>query len=268
MEPCGQEGRHRHQLNSAPVIRRTAVVTGAARGIGLACAMRLLDQGHAVALVDTDTSALGMLADLIPADRVLLIEQNITAPDAAQRIEAAISGCGWEEVGILVNNAGVSPKHEGRAANLLEMSLSEWNSVLDVNLTAAMLLCKQFLPAMRRRRWGRIVNISSSAGRTAAVIAGPAYMASKAALLGLTRHIASHFAKDGVTANAIAPGRIGTDMAAASAGVGGGRYLAGNPSGREGRTEEVAGAVAFLCSDDAGYCNGAVIDVNGGSFMN
>ncbi|MEO8751826.1 MAG: SDR family oxidoreductase, partial [Casimicrobiaceae bacterium] len=145
--------------------------------------------------------------------------------------------------------------------------LDEWTSLFELNVTAAMRLAQQFVPAMARDGWGRVINVSSRAGRGAGPNSSPAYMASKAALLGLTRSIASEFAPHGVTANSVAPGMVETDMAAAVDPLIKQRMMAGIPVGRTGNPAEIGALIAFLVSEEAGYITGACIDANGGAFM-
>lgn len=247
-------------------IPRTVLVTGAAGGIGFACARGFVVQGHRVVFADLDADATQRAVKGLPASQVLALACDVSDADGVHGLLGAIEAR-WEPVSILVNNAGISPKHGGRSANLLDMSAQEWRRVLDVNLTAPMQLARATLPFMRQQQWGRIVNIASLAARTTAMVAGCSYMASKAGLLGLTRHIATAYGRDGITANAVAPGRIVSPMTAETAGPLAERYKERNPSGREGTVDEIAAAVLYLASDAAGYTNGACIDVNGGMLM-
>ena len=249
---------------SAP---RTALVTGAARGIGLASARKLAACGHRVAMVDRDGAALKEAAQTLHSECVLALTADVTDPAAPANIDRAIREC-WQPVSLLVNNAGVpSPKRNGRAAGLLETTAAEWTSVLEINLTSMFRMSRQFLPFMREQRWGRIVNIASLAGRGRSFIAGPVYMVSKAGVLALTRAIANEFGCDGIIANSIAPGLIDTSMAAGRPAEANARLIQQIPVRRIGRPEEVAAAVAFLTGEDVGFINGAVIDVNGGIWM-
>src|SRR2546426_2814327 len=248
-------------------VSRTALVTGAARGIGLATAEALLASGHRVALVDRDGDAVRAAAARLPSDRTLPIAQDIAHPDAGTKLDQVVRSR-WDPVSILVNNAGIpSPRRGGRTAGSLETTVEEWNAVLEVNLSAALRLCRAFIPSMRERRWGRIVCVSSLAGRSRTYISGVSYMAAKAGLLALARSIAGEFGRDGITANCVAPGYIDTAMAALHGEQKNVEIAKNIPLGRAGTPQEVAAAIAFLASEEAGYMTGAGIDVHGGGFF-
>ncbi|ARP96106.1 SDR family oxidoreductase [Bordetella genomosp. 13] len=251
-------------FKNAPVHPRTAVVTGAARGIGLETAARLVQQGYRVALVDRDPLVRESAA-AFPEENVTAVCVDVGAPEAAQAVADAIRP--WAPPSVLVNNAGISPKVNGRSNGLLAIEQAEWDLVMNVNLYATSRMCQQFIPGMQELGWGRIVNVASLAGRSKSIVAGATYMASKAAVLGLSRSIAAQFGPVGITCNCVAPGRIDTLMG----GAGGARqntdYAAQIPVGRIGEAHEVASAIVYLASDDAGFINGAVIDINGGFFM-
>lgn len=247
-------------------IPRVALVTGAARGIGLATAVKLLQAGHRVAMVDVDSDALMQAVASLPSDRVMPLCMNITDLATPKLLDEAVRAV-WEPVSILVNNAAVSPKHNGKAAGLEQLTGNEWQFVMEVNVGAPMRLAQCFVPYMREQRWGRIVNLSSRAGRSIANAAGPAYMTSKAAILGLTRSIACDYAPFGVTANAVAPGLVETQLALAVSPDLLALIRARTAMGRGGLPEEIAAVVAFLASNDAGFITGACVDVNGGAFM-
>jgi 3-oxoacyl-[acyl-carrier protein] reductase len=139
--------------------------------------------------------------------------------------------------------------------------------VLRINLTAPFILCRELVPAMQQRGWGRVINIASRAGRTFIPPAGLHYSASKAGLIGLTRQLAGSFAAFGITANCIAPGRIETPLSSQSSAEVLRQSVAAIPAQRLGTTDEIAAAARFLASDAAGYVTGVCIDVNGGAFI-
>jgi len=217
--------------------------------------------------VDRDAEAVRAAAARLSADRALAIAQDVARPDAGEAIDRAVRER-WDAVAILVNNAGIpSPQRGGRAAGLVETTPEEWAAVLEVNLSAALRMCRHFVPAMRDRRWGRIVNVSSLAGRSRTFVSGVSYMSAKAGLLALARSIAGEFGRDGITANCVAPGYIDTAMAKLHGESKNAEIAKNIPVGRAGTPQEVAAAIAFLASEEAAYMNGAVIDVNGGIFM-
>ncbi len=246
---------------------RVALVTGAARGIGMAIAARLASEGHKVIMLDLNPEvgqAARSLQDAgYPVRPVCL---DITDEAAVLTLPRHL-GEWWPKFAILVNNAGISPKHEGKKRDVADMPLSEWRRVLDVNLTGAFLVTKTCLPVLKSHGWGRIIMITSQAARTRTPVPGAHYAATKSGLTGFSRVLAAEVADFGITVNCVAPGRIESTMTAAAGSEVNARHAASIPAGRLGRAEEVAATVAFLASHDAGYSTGAVIDVNGGSFM-
>jgi 3-oxoacyl-[acyl-carrier protein] reductase len=245
--------------------QRIALVTGAAKGIGLATSQKLIAAGCQVVMVDRlpiDLDKLGL-----STENALAFEGDVS--DAAfllrlkEQIESRLG-----VVSILVNNAGISPKRpDGRSSGILEVTLDEWSKVLMINLTTVMQLSQLFLPGMRAQKFGRIVSLSSLAGRSKSVVAGPSYMASKAGILGLMRAIASEMGPEGITANCVAPGRILTDMSMQAGEEVNRRYAEQIPVRRLGTADEVADTIVFLCAESSGFINGATIDINGGFFM-
>lgn len=246
---------------------KVALVTGAARGIGEATARALLDRGCKVAVVDRAAAAWVEAHPMAAAGRLVSLRLDLTdhaaLRDLPRQVEARLG-----PVAVLVNNAAISPKQaDGYSAGVLDITPGEWAAVLDVNLTAVLRLCQAFLPAMKQAGWGRVVNLSSLAGRTRSISAGASYMASKSAVLGLTRAIAAEMGPFGITANAIAPGRVATAMSMTAGAEANERIARSLPVRRLGRTDEIAQAVVYLAGEAAGFVNGAVIDINGGIYM-
>jgi 3-oxoacyl-[acyl-carrier protein] reductase len=233
---------------------RTAFVTGASRGIGLACAQALASAGARVILAARDAAKLEAASAAIPGSTWVTLDLS-----SQESIKAAFAKAG--PVDILVNNAAVTK--DGLA---LRMKKDDWDAVLATNLTGAFLAIQQVLHGMMKERWGRIINISSIVGETGNP--GQAnYVASKAGLIGLTKSLAQEIASRNITVNAIAPGFIDTDMTAGLSDQLKQNMLAHIPLKRFGKPEDVAAAVKFLASEEAGYITGAVLNVNGGMYM-
>ena len=243
-------------------MNRIALVTGASRGIGRACALELAKAGAKVALAARQEEKLEEVAAEIRAagGEAFVVSIDLASQDS---IKAGVSRVAKEfgRIDILVNNAGMTK--DGLA---LRMRADDWNLVLQTNLTGAFFCIQQVISPMMRERWGRIVNISSVVGE--AGNAGQAnYVASKAGLIGLTKSLAQELGSRNITVNAVAPGFIDTDMTAVLKDEHKVKIVESIPLGRMGTAVEVAAAVRFLCGDEAGYITGNVIDVNGGMYM-
>jgi 3-oxoacyl-[acyl-carrier protein] reductase len=226
---------------------RVALVTGAAGGIGAAVVETLRAQGARVAAAD-------LAAPAIDCDLALSVDvtNEESIESAFAEIEQRLG-----DASVLVLSAGVFVVEPFE-----QTSLESWHRTLDVNLTGAFLCARRALPGMRAGGWGRVVVLGSSAGKTGGSKAMAAYAASKAGIMAMAKSIASEYAAAGITANALAPSLIDTQM------VSGISDLAERiPVGRLGRPQDVADVVAFLASDHAGYITGEVVDINGGFFI-
>jgi 3-oxoacyl-[acyl-carrier protein] reductase len=238
---------------------KSALVTGASGGIGADIARVLHASGATVGLSGTRTEPLeGLAADLGPRAYVLTCNLS-NAEEVEGLIKRATEAMGT--VDILINNAGIT--RDGLA---MRMSDDDWQSVIDVNLTAAFRLCRAAIRGMMKARWGRIVNISSVVGR--AGNAGQAnYAASKGGLVALSKSLAEEVASRGITVNCVAPGFIETAMTEKLNEQQRATILASVPAGRMGTPQEIAAAVLYLASQEAAYVTGATLHVNGGMDM-
>ena len=252
---------------------RIAVVTGAASGIGKATALRLASEGAAVAAVDRHLAGAEETAATIRGQDGRARAYACDVADSAQ-VAAAAQAIEHElgPVDVLANVAGIG---DAVGTDITELDDARWNQVLAVNLSGAFFWCRALLPGMAARGRGAVVSVSSLAGRSKSANGGPAYTASKAGVLGLTRHLAFDYGPRGVRVNAICPGGVDTPLLRA------GRAHE-NPEERSTRLaaygyfmpikristpEEQAAAIAFLASDEASYINGVSLDVNGGLYM-
>ena len=246
---------------------RVAAVTGAAGGLGLGIAAWLGRAGYQVIAIDraphVEREAEALRREGLKVDAVVL---DVADEDAVRRMVADVDAR-HGRLDILVNNAGIHPKIDGERNSFLKMTTPQWNEVIGVNLTAAFVLCREVAPLMRRHKWGRIVNMSSRAGRTLVDTAGIHYAAAKAGMIGMTRIIAAEVAADGITANCIAPGRISSPMTDQGSDAQRAMLVGRIPVGRIGTPDEIGHVVEFLVSEDSGYLTGTVIDVNGGTYM-
>jgi 3-oxoacyl-[acyl-carrier protein] reductase len=240
---------------------RTALVTGASGVIGRACALALAGEGARIVVAyGSDEQRAAETADQVKAAgaEAVLAQADLAHPAAAKELVAAAGDGG---VDVLVNNAGLT-----RDGLLLRMRDDDFQDVLSVNLVAAFRCTREALRGMLRRRWGRIVSISSVVG----LVGNPGqanYAASKAGLIGLTLSVAREVAQRGITANVVAPGYIPSKLTDAMSEEAKQATLSGIPAGRLGTPEEVAAAVRFLASEEASYITGQVLAVDGGLAM-
>ncbi len=238
---------------------KSALITGASGGIGGAIAKALHGAGATVALSGTRTGPLEELAAEL-GGRVHVLPCNLSDPQAVEALpKQAIAAMG--AVDILVNNAGIT-----RDNLFMRLSDEDWASVIDVNLTSTMRLCRGVVRGMMKARWGRIVNISSVVGTTGNP--GQAnYAASKAGMVGMSKSIAYEVASRGITVNCIAPGFIATAMTDKLNDDQKAAILTQVPAGRMGEADEIGAAVLYLASAEASYVTGATLHVNGGMAM-
>lgn len=247
--------------------KKTALITGAASGIGLALASRLASTGHTLYLLDRSETvattaeqlrALG--ADVLYEVVDVSIEADLirTSRNARERME----GCA-----ILVNCAGVSPKGNGGPIPLKDLTVEGWEYTHRINLVAPVMLCREMIPFMAEAGYGRVVNIASRAGHMHVGPAGLDYHASKAALIGVSRALAGIYAEQGVTVNCVAPGRVDTPLSKTTRPelLEQARNLI--PARRFASPDEIAASIEFLVSFDASYVTGSCMDVNGGAYM-
>src|SRR5213594_3200606 len=248
-------------MENADFAGRVAVVTGAWRGLGRAAAERLHERGASVAVNVRNAERGESLARSI-GERALAVPGDIAAPGVPEEIvRRTLERFG--RVDILVNNAA-----QARSTRFGELSADEWRQALEVNMTAPFLFIKAVLPAMKAQHYGRIINISSSAGRMVSTLGGAHYTASKTGLLGLTRAAAKELGAFGITVNAVCPGMIDTELTREHASPELLERLAANyPVPRLGTALEVADLICFAASEAAGYITGTSLDINGGDLM-
>lgn len=238
---------------------KTALITGASGGIGAEIARSLHAQGADVVLHGTRQAKLDELANAL-GERAHVVTANLSDKDAVEGLFARATEF-TSAVNILVNNAGIT-----RDNLAMRMKDEEWDDVLAVNMTATMMLCRSALRSMMKARWGRIISVSSIVGVTGN--AGQTnYAASKAGMIGYSKSLAAEVASRGITVNVVAPGFIETPMTDVLADEQKAKLLTNVPAGRLGQGAEIAAAVAYLASEEAGYTTGATMHVNGGMAM-
>jgi 3-oxoacyl-[acyl-carrier protein] reductase len=241
---------------------KVAIITGSSRGIGRAIALHLASKGAIIVASARNVAALeALVADIEgQGGKALAVPGDVGLSKDVEALFAAAKEA-FGQVDILVNNAGIT-----RDGLLMRMKDEDWDAVMDTNLKGAFYCCRAAAKIMSKQRSGRIINISSVVGEMGN--AGQAnYAASKAGLIGLTKSIARELARRNVTANAIAPGFIVTDMTDTLSDQVKEGLQGQIPLGRLGETQDIAHAVAFLASEQAGYITGQVLGVNGGMYM-
>ena len=243
---------------------KVAIVTGAGRGMGQAIAHTMAKNGASVVLNDLDEETVTTATSDISHfnSEVVADVGDVSNPTYVDEMILRTLGK-FNSVDILVNNAGVL-----RPTPIVDITEEEWDFVVTGNLKTTFLCSKNVIPIMQKREWGRIINISSSAGKNISTIGGAHYTAAKAAVLGLTRHMAKEVAEFGITVNAVCPGLIDTEMVRST--ITPQRtteYAVSFPTQRLGKPKEIADLVNFLSSEQAAYITGASIDINGGDLM-
>lgn len=247
-------------MNGGPLDGQVALVTGASRGIGAAVACRLAQAGAKVGVnYHASPEAAKGVAKAITdiGGEALLVEGDVSEQASAEGAVKQVVGA-WDRIDILVNNAGIN-----RDRLLIRMSAEDWDQVIDVNLRGAFLCTKYVMPHLIKQRRGRVVNISSVVG----ISGNPGqanYAAAKAGLIGFTKAVAREVASRNVTVNALAPGYVTTGMVEDLSEETRKMILGRIPMGRFGTAKDVAEAVAFLCSEGAGYITGQVLTIDGG----
>ncbi len=249
---------------------RVALITGANQGIGYAVAQRLAADGMRVVVNGQRADAVAKAARTLAeagADAIGLVA-DVSNEEAVSRMFEGIQSR-YGRLDVVFNNAGVAPRIAGRKAKVEDTPLEYWERTLAVNLTGTFLVSRAAIPLMKTRRWGRIINMSSQAGRMNTGFGSAYYSASKAGIIGFSRVLAGEVGEYGITVNCVAPARIKTAMAATFANPDDidRQYIVRTPMGRVGVPDDVTAVVAFLASDAASYITGAIVDITGGFFM-
>jgi 3-oxoacyl-[acyl-carrier protein] reductase len=250
---------------------RVALVTGATAGLGYDIVKRLARDGYRVVATATSQSNCEQIRTNAKQDElsdVQAIYLNVTSEDSVREVIRTIDST-YGRLDVLVNNAGVALRVNGKKSLVVDTPLEDWQRTLDINLTGTFLVSKHAIPLMQRHKWGRIINMSSRAARTRTILAGSHYAASKAAILGFSRILADEVAAYGIPVNCIAPTRISTPMAASVSNPAeiDAKFIAETPVGRMGLPKDVSAVVSFLASEEASFLTGITVDISGGQFM-
>jgi NAD(P)-dependent dehydrogenase (short-subunit alcohol dehydrogenase family) len=240
---------------------KTAVITGASKGLGKAMALALGSAGANVALVSRDFDQLNEAKRAVNnvGGEAIVFPTDVSQEEQVRKLERDVIAA-FGGVHILINNAGINLRKQ-----LVEFTLEEWRRVLDTNLTSVFLMCRSFVPHMRGRAYGRIINLTSTMSHVS-IPGRSAYSASKTALLGLTRALALELAQEGVTVNGISPGPFATEMNVSliqNPEINQ-QFVSKIPVGRWGRVEEIGQLALYLCSEAAGFITGTDILIDGG----
>jgi 3-oxoacyl-[acyl-carrier protein] reductase len=248
---------------------KVAMVTGGGTGIGRGIVLAFAREGANVVVLDVNRDAALKSAKEAETQGIqtLAVEADVASPGSVNEAVKKVVGQ-FGKIDILVNNAGISPKRHGEKVPVAEMDPDEWMRVIAVNLTGVFLCSRAVLPGMIERKYGKIINMASVAGKTGGFAPGAHYTSSKAGIIGLTKAIALETAKYGINVNTVMPSRIQTDMGFSIPEAKLKERLAQIPLGRLGTTDDVAEAVLFLASDkSASWITGATINVSGGVLM-
>lgn len=242
---------------------KTSIVTGASRGIGKAISIALAKEGTKVALVDKDLEPSQEVASKINKDggKTDAIQTDVSDPEAVEKMVREVVNH-FGSVDILVNNAGIILR-----GSFIDLNHKDWERVLSVNLGGTFNCCKAVVPHMVKKGGGKIINVSSVAGKIGDITASPAYGTSKGAINTFTKSLARQLAQFGINVNAVAPHAIETDMSAEWSEEKRRAVIGSIPLKRMGKPEEVAEVVVFLASEGAGFITGEIINVNGGYLM-
>jgi 3-oxoacyl-[acyl-carrier protein] reductase len=262
-QPTLSRNRRHMASNAQSLSGKLAVVTGAARGLGKAIAKELADRGAHVVVNDLTLGPASSVAEAIREQGGSATPVAFDVADTSQ-VDESIRTLLLEHdsIQILVNNAGI-----GDFVTFPEIDSDRWDRMIDIHLKGSFNCCKAVLPTMQRQRYGKIVNVSSVAGKRGDFGGNAHYTAAKAGIIGLTKSLARYAAPFGINVNSVAPGLVETDLTSEMSAEWKETTIARIPAGRLGLPEEIARATAFLVSDDASYIIGETLSVNGGSYM-